>query len=252
MRLLLRSILLAPFLALPASGQGAARDSVSAAAADLLNAGRGNEARILLQQSLRSATSPALRATYRLHVGDSYLFDGRYDDAMRTYASVLAGDDAKSNAPLTSWAHRGLGMAEAFRGRNAQAAAHLTEALSGSGNSSATLSDSIEMLMVTGQHEAAAAALGRLGEGGTGKHDVYALRALNTVLSGHCTGALEALAQVSVQDAAVPRAVRGRCAAKRGQKAQAMALRDSVLNQPTPDPFSWTMMIARDAARKIR
>jgi hypothetical protein len=32
----------------------------------------------------------------------------------------------------------------------------------------------------------------------------------------------------------------------------ALAMRDSVLKQSVPDPFTWTVLIARDAARKIQ
>ena len=231
------------------------RDSVVQAAAALLNSGRGNEARILLQTSARASTSPQLRAVYRLHVADSYLYDGQYTDAMRVYGSVLSGEDAKGVDSLTSWAHRGLGVAEAFTGRNTQAAAHLAEALSAPVDPRYALSDSIEMLVVTGQHDAAAKALDRLEQtvsGEDGQQYVHTFRALNTVLSGHCTAALEALQKAPDGDRPMPRTVRGRCFSKRGQKVQAIALRDSVLKQPMPDPFAWPMIIVRDAARKIR
>ena len=38
---------------------------------------------------------------------------------------------------------------------------------------------------------------------------------------------------------------------KHGQRTEALALRDSVLKQPVPDPYASPMLIARDAARKI-
>ena len=232
------------------------RDSVSQAAAGLLNTGRGNEARILLQRGVRSATSPEQRAVYRLHVADSYLHDGQYAEAMRTYDAVLSGNDAKGADSLTSWAHRGMGLAEAFAGRKAQAAAHLAEAFNARNDPQYALGDSIEMFIVIGEYDAATSALDRLeassgGGSAGGAQYVNAFRALNAVTSGHCTAALEALAKVPDQNRPVPRAVRGRCAAKRGQIAQALALRDSVLKEPMPDPFAWSMLIARDAARKI-
>ena len=231
------------------------RDSVSQAAADLLNAGRGNEARILLQQWTRSSPSPQQRAVYRLHVGDSYLYDGMYNEATRVYGSVLSGDDAKGVDSLTSWAHRGLALAEAFNGRKTQAAAHFAEALKGPIDPRYALSDSIEMLVATGQHDAAAEALDRLEgsvSGVEGQQYVHTFRALNTVLSGHCTAALEALKKAPNADRPMPRTVRGRCASKKGETALAIALRDSVLKYPMPDPFAWPMIIVRDAARRIR
>src|SRR5438477_351633 len=52
------------------------RDSVGDAAAALLNQGRPNEARMTLLQAMRSSTAPAQLATYRLELGDTFLFEG--------------------------------------------------------------------------------------------------------------------------------------------------------------------------------
>ena len=234
---------------------GAGQDSISRAAAGLLNTGRGNEARILLQRNVRSAASPELRAVYRLRIGDTYLHDGMYSDAIRVYDAVLSGDDGRGVDSLTSWAHRGLGLAEAFGGRRTQAATHFAEAFKTPSDPKYALSDSIDMLVATGQYEAAAKALDRMEATVTdadGQQYVQSFRALNTVLSGHCTAALETLQKVPDQNRPMPQTVRGRCASKRGLKPQAIALRDSVLKQPMADPFSWRMLIVRDAARAIR
>src|SRR5204863_2239134 len=61
------------------------RDSVGDAAAALLNDGRTNEARIALMRALRAGTDPAQKATYRLELGDTFLFDGQYGEAARAY-----------------------------------------------------------------------------------------------------------------------------------------------------------------------
>lgn len=245
----------APSRSLAQRPDGAGQDPVSKAAAALLNAGRGNEARILLQQNVRSVTTPQLRALYRLRIGDTYLHDGLYADAVRVYDAVLSSDDARGVDSLTSWAHRGLGLADAFIGRRTQAAAHFAEAFKTPSDPRYALSDSIDMLVATGQYESAARALDRMEatvSDADGQQYVQSFRALNTVLSGHCTAALETLQKVPDPNRPMPRTVRGRCASKRGDKAQAMALRDSVLKQPMADPFSWRMLIVRDAARAIR
>ena len=242
-----------------ASAQGATSssmesDPVSVAAASRLNAGRGNEARILLQRAALQADSREMRALYRLRVGDSYLHDGQYQEAMRTYESVLSGDDAKGDARLTSWAHRGLGLADAFLGRRAQAAAHMRKAIDAYSDPKSALRDSIQMLMVSGQHDAAAKALEGLAASGKGTargQDLAVMRALNILMSGHCTAALEELTQAQAMSGPVSQAIRGQCASKRGRRAEASALRDSVLSQPMPDPFAWDMLIARDIARRI-
>jgi hypothetical protein len=59
------------------------------------------------------------------------------------------------------------------------------------------------------------------------------------------------MAKAPRQDRPVPIAIRGRCAIKHGERVPAMAVRDSVLKTPVADPFAWTVLIARDAARKI-
>src|SRR4051812_42915126 len=69
------------------------RDSVGDAAAALLNHGRTNEARITLLRAMRAARSPELRAIYRLELGDTFLYDGQYQEAARAYNAVLGGRD---------------------------------------------------------------------------------------------------------------------------------------------------------------
>jgi tetratricopeptide (TPR) repeat protein len=194
---------------------------------------------------------------YRLHVADSYLYDGQYAEAARIYGAVLKGVDADGVDSLTSWAHRGLALADAFEGRNAQAASHYAQALGSVRDARTALRDTIEMLIVTGQHDAAARTLDRVAQSAPAndadaRQYVQAFRALNIILSGHCTAALEALATAPEQNRPIPRVVRGRCASKRGERVSALALRDSVLKEPVPDPFAWSMIIVRAAARKIR
>jgi tetratricopeptide (TPR) repeat protein len=252
-------LLLATLLALPWTVDAqrpfaTTRDSISEAAAKLLNAGRGNEARILLQKA-RGSSSREQRVVYRLEVGNSYLYDGLYVDALRTYDAVLASGDAKGIDSLTSWAHRGMGLAEAFAGRETRGAAHLAQALASPGDSRFALGDSLEMLIITGQHDDAAKVLDRMAssrDDEVGQQYVQAFRGLNSMMAGHCTAALAEIAKAPRQDRPLPLAVRGRCAAKHGQRAESLVLRDSVLGHPTPDPFAWTMIIARDAARKIK
>ena len=233
---------------------GSTRDSLSELAAQLLNAGRSNEARILLLKAVRDNGTPGQRAVYRLEVGDSYLYDGLYTEATRTYNQVLASGDTRGVDSLSDWVHHSLGLVEAFNGRNTRAAGHFAAALKTRASSDAALSDSIRVLVLTSQHDAAAAALDRYGAANSspqGQQFAYALRGLNSMLAGHCTDALAALAKAPVQDRPIPRAVRARCAAKHGELATAIAIRDSVLKQPVPDPFAWNVLVARDIARKV-
>src|SRR5690349_7358433 len=68
-------------LASPAAAQRAGtttRDATGDAAAALLNQGRANEARITLLKAMRASTSPEQQALYRLELGDTFLYEGRY------------------------------------------------------------------------------------------------------------------------------------------------------------------------------
>jgi tetratricopeptide (TPR) repeat protein len=228
------------------------RDSVGNAAAALLNQGRTNEARIALLKAMRETPDPAMKATYRLELADTYLFDGRYNEAARAYDEVLSGNNASSVDSLTRWAHHGLALVEAFNGRTTRAAAHYAQALKGTHG---TPRDTIEMLVMTAQHDSAVRALDRFASthrDANSTQFVQAFRALSWMMAGHCTQALPEIAKAPNQDRPVPIAIRGRCAMKHGQRVDALAIRDSVLKQQAPDPFAWTVLIARDAARKIQ
>ena len=86
------------------------RDSVGDAAAALLNQGRPNEARMTLLQAMRSSTAPAQLATYRLELGDTFLFEGKYGQATQAYTAVLSGREAVTVDSLVRWAHHGLAL----------------------------------------------------------------------------------------------------------------------------------------------
>jgi tetratricopeptide (TPR) repeat protein len=228
------------------------RDSIGDAAAALLNEGRANEARIVLLRAMRESKEPTTKATYRLEVGDTFLYEGKYQEATRAYDEVLSGNNASSVDSLVRWAQHGLALVDAFNGRPARAATHYAEALKGV---HATLRDTVEMLIMTVQHDSALKAIDRYAA--TARADsstqqfVHAFRSLSWMMAGHCTEALAELAKAPEQGRAVPIAIRGRCAMKHGQRVDALATRDSVLKQQVRDPFAWTVLIARDAARKI-
>jgi tetratricopeptide (TPR) repeat protein len=238
----------APIAAFAQDGS-ASRDAVSEAAAKLLNDGRVNEARILLARALRATTDPDQQDVYRLDTGDAYLFDGQYREAARTYNAVLTGRAGSTNDNLARRADRGLALVDAFQGRSARAATHYAAALRGAG-----LRDTIEMLVLTNQHDSAMKALDRLAASSSDRNTTQfaqAFRGLSWMMAGHCTQALPEIAKAPDQNRPIPLAVRGRCAMKHGQRTEALALRDSVLKQPVPDPYASPMLIARDAARKI-
>ena len=227
------------------------RDSVGNAAADLLNQGRGNEARITLLSALRASRSPEDQAVYRLEIATSFLFEGRYGEAAHAFNEVVARQDTIPVDSLVRWAHRGLALVDAFNGRSARAAEHYASALRGH----STLADTIEMLVVTLQHDSALKALDRFVASrptGSGSQFVDGYRGLSWLNAGHCTEALPEIAKAPQQGRPLIIAIRGRCASKHGQRVDALAMRDSVLKQSVPDPFAWTVLIARDAARKIQ
>jgi len=227
------------------------RDSVGDAAAALLNQGRVNEARMTLLQAMRGTTRPDLLATYRLELGNTFLYDGKYQQASQSYDAVISGRTAVSVDSLIRWAHHGLALIDAFNGRPARAVDHYAEALNGR----STLADTIEMLVLTSQHDSAIKALDRfaaLRREENGTQFVQAYRGLSWMNAGHCTEALSEIAKAPHQDRPIPLAVRGRCASKHGQRVDALAIKDSVLKAQVQDPFAWSVLIARDAARKIQ
>ena len=247
------AIVTAATLSAPAAAQRAGttmRDSIGDAAAALLNQGRANESRITLLRAMRASTSQEEKALYRLELADTFLYEGRYQEASRAYTAVLSGKDSVQVDSLIRWAHHGLALVDAFNGRPARAATHYEAALRGA----STIRDTIEMLVLTAQHDSALKALNRFA---ASHHEPSALqfaqafRGLSWMMSGHCTEALPEIAKAPQQDRPVPIAVRGRCAIKHGQRVDALAMRDSVLKMQVADPFAWTVLIARDAARKI-
>ena len=247
------AIAAATVMTAPAMAQRAGttmRDSIGDAAAALLNQGRANEARITLLKAMRASTSPEQQALYRLELGDTFMYEGKYGEASRAYTAVLSGKDSVRVDSLIRWAHHGLALVDAFNGRPALAASHYAEALRGP----TSIRDTIEMLVLTAQHDSALRALDRFAA--THKEPSalqfnYAFRSLSWMMSGHCTEALPEIAKAPQQDRPVPIAIRGRCAIKHGQRVDALAMRDSVLKHQVADPFAWTVLIARDAARKI-
>jgi tetratricopeptide (TPR) repeat protein len=227
---------------------GSSRDSISIAAAQLLDQGRVNEARILLLKAMRASTDPTQQAEYRLRVAATFLYQGQYDEAAREYNAVLRAKVPPQAAQARA-AHHGLALVEAFNGRSTRAATHYAEALRG-----ATLRDTVEMLVMTNQNDSAMKALDRLAASSADpqtRQYVQAFRGLSWMMAGHCTEALPQLAKAPQQDRPLIVAVQGRCAMKHGQRPEALAMKDAVLKQPMPDPFAWPMLIARDTARKI-
>jgi len=227
------------------------RDSVGNAAAALLNQGRVNEARMTLLKAMRANPSRALLATYRLELGDTFLFDGQYGQASRAYNAILTGRDSIAVDSLIRWAHHGLALVDVFNGRPTRAAIHYAQAL----ELRASLGDTIEMLVLTLQHDSALKALDRFEEQhsdqGTTQF-VQSFRGLSWLMAGRCSRALPQIEKAPRQDGAIPLAVRGRCAMKQGQRVGALALRDSVMNLQVSNPFSWYVFIARDAVRRIQ
>jgi Tfp pilus assembly protein PilF len=225
-------------------------DSVGRAAATLINQGRVNEARMTLLEAMRATTDQELIATYRLELGNTLLFQGELQGASQAYNAILSGPYAVSADSLRRWAHHGLALIAAFNGRPDRAVAHYRDALRGRG----TLADTIEMLVVTIQDDSAMKAIDRFAASRTDENAAqfsHVYRGLSWMNAGHCTQALPEVAKAPHQDRPIPMAVRARCAAKHGDRASATAIKDSVMRQPVPNPYAWSVLIARDAARKI-
>jgi hypothetical protein len=177
------------------------------------------------------------------------VYGGQYDTASRAYNAILSHENVAPEGNLARDAHHGLALIEAFNGRSGRAATHYTYSLRGG-----TLRDTVEMLVMTNQNDSAQKALDRLAASSSDAENrqyVQAFRGLSWMMAGHCTQALPEIAKAPHQDRPIPIAVQGRCAMKHGQRTDALQLKDAVLKRPVPDPYSWTVLIARDTARKI-
>src|SRR5690242_14306148 len=181
------------------------------------------------------------RASDRLQSAQQILFDGRYADAMSAFTAVLESGDARGNYSLTSWAQHGMAIAAAFDGQLAKARSLYDELLRGP--MLFPLADSIEAAVLTRRHAMATALLDRFsGSFPSALGQQYA----------HSFRALAEVTHAPDVDRPLPQAIRGFCAAKADHRAEAIALRDSVLTQPLADPNSWPMIVARGVALKIR
>src|SRR4051812_34233835 len=193
------------------------------------------------------------RATDRLQSAQHVLFDGRYADAMTAFDAVLESGDARGNYSLMTWAQHGMAIAAAFDGQLARARALYDELLRAP--ALFPLADSIEAAVLTKRHSTAAALLDRFSDSHPsvlGQQYAHSFRALDLLLGGNCDAALAEVTHAPDADRPLPQAIRGVCAAKAGHRAEAAALRDSVLTHPLADPNSWPMIVARGVALKIR
>ena len=224
------------------------------AAIRAIAANRTDEARAILQSATAREVAPDRRAAFRLQAAQSFLFDGRYADAVTAYAAVLESGDARGIDTLTAWAHHGMAIAEAFAGNTARARGHYDEMLRVPSPSSLAVADTIEAYVLTGRR----AAGNRLLDEFAGTHRallsrqyVQSFRALSLLLAGNCGDAIPEVWQAPDPGRPLPQAIRGVCAAKAGKRAEGLALRDSVLTQPLADPLSWPMIVARGLALRI-
>ena len=218
--------------------------------------GNGRVAGATVRTVVESASSGEValdrRATKRLESAQQLLFDGRYRDALAAFDAVLESGDARGNDMLTSWARHGMAVSEALAGHLSRARALYDEVLHGS--SLFPLADSIEAAVLTTRHAMANTLLDRFAETNRSmlaRQYAHSFRALDLLFAGYCHAALEEIARAPDPGRPLPQAIRGSCAAKAGRRAEATALRDSVLTHPLADPLSWPMIVARGVALKI-
>jgi hypothetical protein len=107
---------------LPAAASSTRAAPVAAMRA--IAANRTDEARAILQNASSVEAARDRRATYRLETAQSFLFDGRYADAIAAFDAVLEGGDARGIDSLTSWAHHGMALAEALAGHASRSRPH--------------------------------------------------------------------------------------------------------------------------------
>jgi uncharacterized membrane-anchored protein len=211
-------------------------------------------ARVRLQSTADGEVEMVRRPVFLLAEAQTELFEGRYADAASAFGAVLASGALEPYDTLAAWAYHGIALAHALAGERAAARASYDSLLTLSPESPLAIADSIEALVLTGQRERADTLIDSFlaNRGGVlPKQYAHSFRALSFLLASRCADALNEVARVPDPGRPLPQAIRGVCAAKSGHHAEALALRDSVLQEPLADPFSWPMVIARGVARKI-
>jgi|SRR5690348_12641160 len=216
---------------------------------------RAQAPRVRLQSTADGDVQTSRRPASLLGEAQTDLFEGRYGDAASSFSAVLSSGDIGSNDTLTTWAYHGIAVARALAGDRAGARSTYDQLLRIVPESPLAIADSIEALVLTGQPERANALIDHFlaSRGGVlPRQYAHSFRALSLFLSSRCDEALQEVARTPDPSRPLPQAIRGGCAARAGHRAEAVALRDSVLNQPLANPFSWPMIIATGVARKIR
>jgi predicted Zn-dependent protease len=194
------------------------------------------------------------RMTLRLESAQRLLFDGRYGDATTAFNAALESGDAHGIDTLTSWAYHGMAVAEALAGHSSRARSLYDDMLRTAPKSPLATADSIEAFVLSHRWNAANPLLDRFAKDHPAalfQQYVHSFRAVEWMLMGRCPDAMAELSRAPDPDRPLPQAVRAQCAANSNTRAEAIALRDSVLTHPRADPLSWPMIVARGIALRI-
>src|SRR5262249_31487535 len=146
-------------------------------------------------------------------------------------------------------------VAEALSGHTAVARSLYDDMLRTAPKSPLAAADSIEAFVLSHRWAAANPLLDRFAKDHPAmlfQQYVHTFRAIEWMLTGDCDSANRELSHAPDAGRPLPQAVRGRCAARAGRQAEAIALRDSVLTHPLADPLSWPMIVARGLALRIQ
>jgi hypothetical protein len=211
--------------------------------------------RVRLQSTADGEVQTVRRPARLLGEAQTELFEGHYADAASAFGAVLSSGALDSDDTLATWAYHGVAIARALAGDRTAARASYDELLHRSAESPLAIADSIEATVLTGQRERANALIDRFlaSRGGVlPRQYAHSFRALSFLLASRCEDALGEVARTPDPGRPLPQAIRGVCAVKSGHRVAAIALRDSVLQHPLADPYSWPMIVARGVARKIQ
>jgi uncharacterized membrane-anchored protein len=211
-------------------------------------------AKVRLQSTADGEVQMVRRPVLLLAEAQTELFEGRYADAASAFGAVLSRGDLESGDTLAAWAYHGVALAHALAGERAAARASYDSLLRLSPESPLAIADSIEATVLTGQRERADSLIDRFlaNRGGVlPKQYAHSFRALSLLLANRCEQAVIEVSRTPDPGRPLPQAIRGVCAARAGHHAAALALRDSVLQHPLADPFSWPMIVARGVASRI-
>jgi tetratricopeptide (TPR) repeat protein len=213
--------------------------------------GRGADARALYAQAIGREQGRAAQMNHRNAIAVSYLYEGNWKQAMSQLATVAQAAAAESMPGFVALAHREMAELEGMFGNGKAVAGHLAAA-QGVGNPIAQNAFAALAYGGARQLDSARAAATRVSQAASSGNAnlqqlAHLLQGFVALQSNAAQQALDELNQADTTTAQVKEMI-AECQKRLGNKKEAQALRDAVLNDTV---WGTQQAIARMRARKI-